>query len=113
MRVEGVVKLVIDAPVLVRFPLWLRSCVACVFKPSQNKKPLRSGTASCAGDFIDAAKRPGCDKLSVMMSSASEIAPQRELDMAVVSMHEIARWDDRGVLTYETTIAEHSFDFLA
>ena len=75
MRLRSDVKLferpvmVIDAPVLVRFPLWLRSCVACVFQPSQNKNPLRSGTASSAGDFIDAAKRPGCDKLGVMMSS--------------------------------------------
>ena len=44
MRVEGVVKLfqrlfvVIDAPVQVgEVSLWLRSRVACVFKPSQNE----------------------------------------------------------------------------
>ena len=43
MRLEGIVKLfsrpfvVIDASVLVRFPLSLRSCDARVFKATQNK----------------------------------------------------------------------------
>ena len=54
MRVESVVKLFqrpffgMDAPVLVRFPLWLRSCVACVLKPGQNNTFFYFGVNSVA-----------------------------------------------------------------